>query len=174
MDIKQALAQLDPANDSQWTSDGLPVIAVVSDLVGVKVTRKQITEAAPEFIRETASAPAVAAEQTADDDGGETPAVVEQESAWEPQAADEPIDELAAAERAVADAERALADAKRALDAAQRRRDKIILARERAGQNSNSSAIRAYIDRSNAERAAAVEQQRALNDLLAGKKAGGR
>ena len=51
MEITQALAQLDPANESQWTSDGLPRVEAVVELVGHDVTRKQITDAAPTFSR---------------------------------------------------------------------------------------------------------------------------
>lgn len=52
MDIKEALAQLDGMDDAHWTADGAPATAAVSEIMGQKVTRTQITEAAPKFSRE--------------------------------------------------------------------------------------------------------------------------
>ncbi len=54
MDILTALATLDPDNDKQWTGDGLPVIAFVRKLVGGRVNRRLITDAAPDFNRQAA------------------------------------------------------------------------------------------------------------------------
>lgn len=52
MEIKEALAQLDAFDDDQWTADGLPKLDVVSGMVGERVTRQQVTDAAPQFNRE--------------------------------------------------------------------------------------------------------------------------
>jgi len=52
MNIKEALAQLDALDDDQWTQDGAPKTDVVSELVGKKVSRAEIIEAAPKFSRE--------------------------------------------------------------------------------------------------------------------------
>jgi len=52
MDIREALSQLDGMDDAHWTADGAPATSAVSDLVGSKVTRAQITDAAPKFSRE--------------------------------------------------------------------------------------------------------------------------
>lgn len=52
MDIKEALASLDALDDEQWTQDGAPKTEVVSELVGHKVSRAEIIEAAPKFSRE--------------------------------------------------------------------------------------------------------------------------
>lgn len=52
MDIKEALEQLDTMEDSHWTADGAPATAAVSEIMGEKVTRQQITDAAPKFSRE--------------------------------------------------------------------------------------------------------------------------
>lgn len=50
--IIDALALLDPARDEHWTTDGLPRVDVLSELLGgEKVTRQLVTEAAPEFTR---------------------------------------------------------------------------------------------------------------------------
>lgn len=54
MTIKAALATLDPFDDDHWTADGAPTIAAVSAAFGDKVTRKEITEADPLFTRDVA------------------------------------------------------------------------------------------------------------------------
>lgn len=57
MNIVEALGTLDPANDEQWTADGLPRMDVIEELVGDKsITRADVTNAAPDFTRETAAA----------------------------------------------------------------------------------------------------------------------
>src|SRR6185369_5868938 len=38
--VKEAIEQLDHANDEHWTAAGLPSLDVVSDLAGLKVTRQ--------------------------------------------------------------------------------------------------------------------------------------
>lgn len=49
--IYEVLPQLDPENENHWTADGLPRIETVEALVGDKVTRSEIREAAPYFNR---------------------------------------------------------------------------------------------------------------------------
>lgn len=54
MDIRTALAQLDPQDDEHWTMDGLPRVDAVAVLSGYdEVTRKEITDAAPGLTRDT-------------------------------------------------------------------------------------------------------------------------
>jgi hypothetical protein len=55
MELKQALSQLDPANDGHWTSNGSPRVDVISEMIGATVTRQAITDAAPELMRESAA-----------------------------------------------------------------------------------------------------------------------
>jgi hypothetical protein len=52
MDIREALSNLDPFNDDQWTAEGAPKIDVLKELLGRPVTRQEITDAAPHFTRE--------------------------------------------------------------------------------------------------------------------------
>lgn len=52
MNIKEALGQLDTMEDEHWTEDGSPAVSAVSEIMGQKVTRKEITDAAPKFTRE--------------------------------------------------------------------------------------------------------------------------
>lgn len=56
MEIVEALNKLDPSDDSQWTSEGLPKLDTVRQLVdNSSLIRKDITEAAPEFGRASRS-----------------------------------------------------------------------------------------------------------------------
>lgn len=55
MNIKQALAALAPANDDHWTADGLPRVEAVTDVIGHEVSRREITDTAPSFVRPEAS-----------------------------------------------------------------------------------------------------------------------
>lgn len=52
MDIKEALMSLDALDDDQWTQDGSPKLDAISELVGRKVSRQEIIDAAPGFSRE--------------------------------------------------------------------------------------------------------------------------
>jgi chromosome segregation ATPase len=54
MEILEALSQIDPWEDENWTADGLPKTDVVSALVGSQVKRQEITDARPEFNRDLA------------------------------------------------------------------------------------------------------------------------
>lgn len=101
--IKEALAHLDMADDKQWTTDGQPSLEAMSKIVGRKVTRAEIAQADPKFVR------------------------VKPESAPTPKPKDDlpTMEELNAA---VDQAERAVAQAQAALRAAQVARDAAILA----------------------------------------------
>ena len=50
-EILEALLGLSPGNDEHWTADGLPRLDAVENLLGTSVTRKQLTNAAPDFNR---------------------------------------------------------------------------------------------------------------------------
>lgn len=56
--IRDALSALDPNNAEHWTGQGLPSMAVVCQLLGETVTRKQVEEAAPGFCRTDLGLPA--------------------------------------------------------------------------------------------------------------------
>jgi len=51
MNIQEALGQMDTLDDDLWTGDGSPKTDAVSALIGRKVTRAEITDAAPKFSR---------------------------------------------------------------------------------------------------------------------------
>ena len=65
MSIAEALSQLDVDNDEHWTQDDLPRLDVVSKLVGHSVSRKEITDVAPEFSRSAAIEKETSADETA-------------------------------------------------------------------------------------------------------------
>lgn len=52
MEISEALELLEPLNDEHWTTDGLPRVDIVADLIGDdKLKRADIMKAAPDFVR---------------------------------------------------------------------------------------------------------------------------
>ncbi len=51
LQIQAALAKLDAANDEHWTADGMPRMDVMEELVGESITRKDVTDALPDFSR---------------------------------------------------------------------------------------------------------------------------
>lgn len=69
MDIKEALIQLDPEMNEQWTEDGLPLVDSVKELTGnEELTRQDITDADPTFNRDLARSRPIK------NSGGEPPA----------------------------------------------------------------------------------------------------
>lgn len=94
MDIKQALGQLDPDNNDHWTQDGLPRIDAVEAASGTRgLKRQQITDADPQFTRDTArdaQAPSDEPQQPTEPDEDE-----EEAETVEPEASTDPDDEPA-------------------------------------------------------------------------------
>lgn len=66
MNIKEALAKLDAADDAHWTADGMPRMDVLQKLTkSPELTRTEVTNAAPDFSRQSvieAEAPAPSTE----------------------------------------------------------------------------------------------------------------
>lgn len=54
MTLDEALDSLDTEDDSHWTKGGLPDLAILKELTGEHIQRKDVEEARPEFNRETA------------------------------------------------------------------------------------------------------------------------
>jgi hypothetical protein len=69
MELKEALMSMDPFDDDQWTGEGLPKVDFVASLIEGNVTRKDITEAAPQFTRENMEVEVV--NPDADNDAGD-------------------------------------------------------------------------------------------------------
>lgn len=53
-DIATAISLLDPKDDAHWTEAGLPAVDAVKAIVGRNVTRSEINDAAPDFMRPAA------------------------------------------------------------------------------------------------------------------------
>ncbi len=82
MEIRHALAALDPKNDDQWTADGLPRVDVVANMTGDKALQRQdITDADPEFTREKALTAAANSENSDDEPDTQQPAAEAAEDA---------------------------------------------------------------------------------------------
>lgn len=80
MDIKEALAQLDSMEDSHWTADGAPAVDAVSALMEKKVTRAEITNAAPKFSRENMDLTEVETTNAVSEEGqGQEEVIVDEE-----------------------------------------------------------------------------------------------
>lgn len=141
-DILEALATLDHEDPKHWTDDGAPLVEVVSELVGSEVTRKEITDAAPNFARGVKGAP----EQPKSEDKPEQPKADDIPEP-EPKAEDKP--ELVDFDRAVAEAKQALELAQKAYHEALTTRDNFV----RGGQaceyspEKNQENISAYLAR---------------------------
>ncbi len=142
--LKEALLTLDPEDDAHWTEDGLPVVQVVGDLLGMDdLTREDVTDIAPQFGRETLRqirADAVTVEEE------EMPTETHPEAAVEAQLrdVDNELNELYEDQNRIG--------AK--ITDAQKRRSR--LASKRATQRNEGStqqAIRASINNSNKQRA---------------------
>lgn len=153
--IKAALSQLDPENSDHWTSDGAPRVDVVAKLSGLEeLTRKEITHAAPEFMRGSKLEAAEEEPETASE-----PASEDQTDPDELEAKQS----LTAAKDELQDAQAALQDAQKRFDKAQRRHDEAITHLHRVAPNStNGRAIKDYVQRSNEERLRRAERTQSI------------
>lgn len=80
MNLKEALESLDPGNDEHWTQDGAPLLEVLSEMVGDKVSRGQVTKNYPQFTREN---PVIESEEVEDESTEEESAEPEESEAPE-------------------------------------------------------------------------------------------
>lgn len=51
MELKEALAKLDPENNEHWTGNGDAKLEVLKEMTGEQVSRQDVVEAAPQFNR---------------------------------------------------------------------------------------------------------------------------
>ena len=89
MNVEEALARLDPANDEHWTADGMPKVETVSALMGQAASRRQITDAAPGFTRASARGEGVPGDGTQEPEAA-PPTEAPQKAPEQPQAPLEP------------------------------------------------------------------------------------
>ena len=140
--IRLALSELDSANDDHWTTQGLPRVEVVSKAVGAEVSRQDITDAAPKFVRHGSM----------------------QEEATEATLAERIAEAEEAEEAARAEMERAkrrFLKAQGAADALREERDKT-----RNPKVESALAIRAALAQSARERAERAERRAQLRAFL--------
>ena len=117
MELKEAIASLDPRNDDHWTEQGLPRMEVIKELTGSHFSRKEITEAAPLVTRERLLAgESTAVNQDPDADKTDDPEVKTTQEEAAPEA---PVDDVVARlEGLVTSTTQALHDAEQAANAA--------------------------------------------------------
>jgi uncharacterized protein (UPF0335 family) len=159
--ILKAVDKLDVNDDNHWTTDGLPKMEVMQNLSGVKeLTRAQMNEAVPNLSRDAMKAaqgggaplqppkPKVVpdAEPAEDPTFGKTPAEVaaevdelEQEKQHLAKQASDILDEIRKLQTAYDETLREVDEVQKQIN-------------ERTPSGTNSNAIRAYIEASNAER----------------------
>lgn len=114
MNLIEAIKSLNPNDDTVWTEDGLPSLSVIKDLTGKNYSRKQITDALPNYTRAVATnGPA-----TPDPDAGKPDSAdPEVEKKPEPDAVQvmPAVDEAVAKQKALDKAKAELANAEREL-----------------------------------------------------------
>lgn len=188
MDIKEALAQMDVLDDEQWTQEGSPKTEVVSEMVGSKVSRADITNAAPKFTRQNPVIDGIEPQE------GKNDAVQQETQAEEvidtsvlesylegepmlPEAFVEkilkliPLDQLETLQNFLIEQQSALEAQQKQLDEVKRRvKFNLSYTRSYIKQTipdmSNQEAIRAYINRSQEQRAQKAEMiKQALGGL---------
>ena len=188
--IREALAKLDIDNDNHWTTEGLPRLDVMKDLVGDAVSRSDITSAAKGFSRKTPNLEIEKPENTGSgevaDAPAETPEATEdnqtapdeqapEETPPEPDADTTPAEtveeegevELSddeAVEAELADARTAYDKAKARFEAAQTAMDEVILRRDQEANGGRSPAhdIKAYQASQAKQREATAQNRRAM------------
>lgn len=174
--IREALAKLDIGNDDHWTTEGLPRLDVMKDLVGEPVTRADITAAAKGFSRKT---PNLEAEQPENTGSGE----VADAQATTPETTKDTVEDAAveAVEHEEGSDEAVEAELEAATDAlykAQARHKKateamdVVISRraQKAAGRTTAHDIKAY-QKSQAEQRAGMAQRRKLmTDALAATK----
>lgn len=154
--IEEALLVLDPDDDSHWTEDGLPVVQVVSDLVGKPdLTREEVTSVSPQFGRQKSRE--LRDLQNKDVDALPESTEPEAELASKIRDEDEKIAELSEKQQEI-DQE---------LKIAYRERSRLVsLQLSHRGEQSNQQAIRAAIESSNRRRAERVAVHREMMKTL--------
>lgn len=146
LEIRDALAKLDPKNNDHWTEQGAPRLDALE--LATKPARAEVTAAAPLFSRTNLvlpeAAPAVPPVE-------EKP-VVDEDAANEAQLA-QLRDEIQLAQIDVDDAQKNIADAQTRFHDAQRRHDELVVKLEKSRPaHDNMIAIQAVLKRQTQER----------------------
>lgn len=177
--IKAALDRLDPANHDHWTNTSAPRMDVLQDFTGdPQLTRKQVTQVAPNFSRDTAGKqlPDSPGVSEATEQGTVSPPLVEQAPSEtdetddrEDQVDDAPTSEegeltdlLAKADAELAQAEEFLNSRRKEVEKIRERRDQLVQQRDRAKTPHDDQVERMRFIRSQAEARAARAGEAAL------------
>lgn len=173
--IKEALTKLDVTNDDHWTSEGLPRLDVMKDLVGSPVGRAQITSAAKGFTRSTpvidadsdkveVTSVGTVAAPSADRDGGSDDCGCDVNAIGDA--------EDAAVEAEHGEATKAMEAAKARLAKATKAMDVVIAKRETQSSSSHADLVKAFQASQAAQRAGSIHRQRGMIEaaLAAGEK----
>lgn len=175
-EIIAALGLLDPADDSQWTAEGLPVISVVARLTGrADLKRADITNAQPDFNRAKMLADSKPATDTASAEpetnsnpdalaDGSNPPQSSRPDYTLPEAFAELQKQLEGAQ-AVLDEKRAAANiAQRAVLEAEAELDRLIMMRDaKVDPQANQRAIMEYLER---QQQVKIEKHERVQQLL--------
>jgi hypothetical protein len=176
--ILKAVDKLDVNDDNHWTTDGLPKMEVMQNLSGIKeLTRAQMNEMVPNLSREAMKtaqgggaplqppAPKVVpdAEPAEDPTFGKTPEEIsaevdelEQEKQHLSRQASDILDEIRKLQTEYDETIRAHDEVQKKIN-------------ERTPMGTNSNAIRAYIEKSNAERHERVTGAAPIDKALGGR-----
>lgn len=169
--IIEALSKLDSGNDDHWTSEGLPRLDVMKDLVGAAVTRAEVTSAVKGFTRANPIVEDLDAETTGDGtDAGDAAAPQATIDDGPAAGTDEgAVDEgaEAAARKEHDEAMAALHKAQKRVDAATRAIDALIAAKSRRQTSSDRAHdVQAYQRAQNAQRASLANQTKMFAQQL--------
>jgi len=177
--IRDALAKLDTANEGHWTSEGMPRLDVMKDLVGQAVSRADITSAAKSFTRKTPNLDTEVPEQTGNGDSADVResdivagANTKEPSYVQEEEVEEEADKKVEAE--FVEAQKGIDKANRRFLAAQTAMDALITRRARA-QSSVTTAhdVKAYQHSQNRQRQQGAARQRAMIEALAASRVNG-
>ena len=169
--IKDALAQLDVKNDDHWTTEGLPRLDVMKELIGEPVSRADVTSAIAGFSRKTPDVDAEKPEQTGSGESADSNVVNTDTDEADETETETEADEDASGEE-VAQVE--LDNARKGVNVAQQRlkkaqvvMDRFITAREqKANGGSHASTVQLFQASQAKQRAEAVEKQIKLNKAI--------
>lgn len=153
MNIIDALAQLDPENDGQWTKDGLPAMDTLQVIMGQDITRQQVTDAAPRFTRTNPDLSGAA--QSAGDDA---PQPVVTQTDEEAEGPSDLAAQLAELQEQIQTTQKYLEDGKRHLQTLYQQETALIEALHEAGEvETTQQHISAYLQAQKAQLAARAE-----------------
>jgi hypothetical protein len=165
--IKTALLALDPEKDAHWTTDNLPRLDVMKELVGAEVSRADIQAVSKSFNRKN---PVIEAEKPPAPTPGTPPAPAAQETT-EPDATEDLSANMPDVDKAVEveyeKAGQALIAARQRYQKAQEAMDEVIAHREKeSAKITFADTVKQFQESQRKQREARVGQAKALSAAL--------